>query len=79
MDADEDGICDICGTAHGVCPNGDGECFIDADGDGVCDNCNAYHSCCSTDNNRGCHSRGAERNVGSGRRSGSHHRRGCHR
>ncbi|MDE5587614.1 MAG: hypothetical protein K2J60_00535 [Acetatifactor sp.] len=74
VDADEDGICDICDAAHGVCPNGDGECFIDADGDNVCDNCNAYHSCRSTDNNRGCQSRSTERTAG-----GSHHRHRCHR
>ena len=59
VDADSNGICDTCGTAHaggcwGGCfvdANGDGVCdnlgtgcaFIDADGNGICDTCGTVH------------------------------------
>lgn len=37
-DADNDGICDVCGTNHGNCLGGQGAACVDADGDGICDN-----------------------------------------
>lgn len=77
VDADSDGVCDICGADHGFCPGADGLCFTDADGDGICDNCEGYHSCSGTGSGRGCHGSAAGRPAGGGRQGG--HRRGCRR
>ena len=56
VDADGDGICDICGAAH--TQSGGGRYFVDEDGDGVCDN---YQS----GQGRGC-GRGGQCGRGSG-------------
>lgn len=88
VDENEDGVCDLCGTEHGSCA--DGECFIDADGDGICDNCNAYHRCGTADGNGPCYvdangdgicdNYDSQAACPSGRSGhSSHHRRGCHR
>lgn len=45
VDADGDGICDVCGANYGSCLTGEGTAFADADGDGICDNCGLYHWC----------------------------------
>lgn len=45
VDANGDGICDVCGAAHRSCPAGCGTAFTDADCDGICDNCGGYHRC----------------------------------
>lgn len=43
VDADGDGICDVCGASH-TQPGG-GRYFVDEDGDGVCDNYRSGQGC----------------------------------
>lgn len=52
VDADNDGVCDNCGSYHRNCKTGNVPCqnFADADGNGVCDNCDGYHGNCQTGN-----------------------------
>jgi len=45
VDADGDGVCDICGANYGTCLTGTGTAFIDTNQDGICDNCGIYHWC----------------------------------
>lgn len=61
VDADGDGLCDVCGVAHARYGGGN---FVDADGDGVCDNFQSGQG-------RGCgYGRGGQGGRGRGCHSG---------
>lgn len=64
VDADGDGLCDVCGAEHGSCLTGEGAAFVDADGDGICDNYGSGQG-------RGCgYGRGGPCGRGNGFRGG---------
>ncbi len=80
-DADNDGVCDTCGTDNHP-HNGCGSRYVDADGDGVCDNygtARTGHGSCyaDTDGDGVCDNRGNGTGNGYGSGAcdgaGSHH------